>query len=254
MRSVALVYQAFVNYPHWNVYRNLASPLIGAGRSSDEIRQEVLAIASQLELSQLLERAPASLSGGQQQRLAIGRALAKQARVLVLDEPLVNLDYKLRESLTLQLRELLARADLTVVYTSTDPRDAFALGDDVILLADHEVAQSGPPLALYQQPCSPAAMDLMSDPGANRQRCRGSQVMVRPEHLTLDAEPGDRSFPATVLSRETNGTETYLHCDVMGEHWVAKLDGLVDVNAPLEVELHADPACVMEFPLELAIG
>lgn len=254
-RSVALVYQAFVNYPQWTVYQNLASPLVAQRLGRTEMRDQVAAIADQLGLGELLERLPGSLSGGQQQRVAIGRALAKRARVLVMDEPLVNLDYKLREALTSELRSLLHRAGLTVIYTTSDPRDAFALGDEVVLLAAHEAVQCGTPLQVYEAPASPAAMDLMSDPGANRRERGDVLQMVRPEHLSL--EPGgadDRQFPATVLSRETNGSETYLHCDVAGSHWVAKLEGLVEVPVDDGVTLYAPAEAVFEFSAEVRVG
>lgn len=250
-RSAALVYQNFVNYPEWTVFQNIASPMLGRGVANSAVREQVQDIARQLQLAELLDRLPGSLSGGQQQRLAIGRALAKQARVLVLDEPLVNLDYKLREALTVQLQSLFSGAGVSVIYTSSDPRDAFALGDEVLLLEEHEVVQSGSPISVYERPCSPAAMDLMSDPGANRWQGETSALMVRPEHLALEAQhPDDRSFEATVLSSETNGAETYLHCQVNGGHWVAKLDGLVHVEADACVQLFAAPDAVVEFDRE----
>ena len=171
-RDVAMVYQAFVNYPHLTVFDNIASPLRAQRAGRDVIDARVTEIAARLGLSELLDRLPAQLSGGQQQRVAIGRALAKGARVLVLDEPLVNLDYKLREELEVELRNMLTDGELTVVYTTSDPRDAFNLGDEVVLLEEGRILQSGPPLAVYRAPASEAAANLMSDPGVNR--CRNS--------------------------------------------------------------------------------
>ncbi|MEM8768938.1 MAG: ABC transporter ATP-binding protein, partial [Pseudomonadota bacterium] len=167
-RSVALVYQAFVNYPGWSVFENIASPLKARRVDAAEVEATVQDLAEKLELDGLLDRLPEQLSGGQQQRVAIGRALAKGADVLVMDEPLVNLDYKLREALQLELAALLHELGLTVIYTSSDPRDAFALGDDLVLLAEHSLLQSGTPLDLYEAPATPAACDLMSDPRACR--------------------------------------------------------------------------------------
>ncbi len=254
-RGVALVYQVFVNYPQWTVYRNIASPLLARRVDKARIRDTVHDVAGRLGLEGLLDRLPSELSGGQQQRVAIGRALAAEASVLVMDEPLVNLDYKLRESLTAELRGLLAEAGVTVVYTTSDPRDAFALGDEVVLLADHAVVQTGAPLAVYERPVSAAAMDLMSEPGANRLPDAGNLRVVRPEHLSLEREAADdHAFAATVLSRETNGAETYLHCDVSGEHWVARLVGLEDVAEGRAVELYAARDAVHVFAREAAVG
>ncbi len=252
-RSVALVYQAFVNYPDWTVYDNIASPLKARRADVAEIETTVRTLAGKLQLDGLLDRLPEQLSGGQQQRVAIGRALAKGADVLVMDEPLVNLDYKLREALQVELAALLHELGLTVIYTSSDPRDAFALGDDLVLLAEHCLLQSGTPLALYEAPETPAACDLMSDPRAN---CLpGSTDRVRPEHLHLEGRPGDIAFPVRVLGVETNGSETFLHAaladwpaDVPADsHWVARLPGLVSLAAGTEVTLHAAEASLHRF-------
>jgi len=248
-RSVALVTQAFVNYPNWTVRDNLASPMRAARVPPAERVRRVDRLAEQLGLGDLLDRLPAALSGGQQQRLAIGRALAKNAQVLVMDEPLVNLDYKLREALTLELQSLLHEQSLTVIYTTSDCRDAFAMADEVLLLADHAPVQAGKPLAVYQSPTSAVAADLMSDPGTNRYQSDSGLRLVRPEHLYLEqADPRDIAFPTTVLSRETNGSETFLHCEVAGAHWVARLDGLVEVSEDQALILYAPADAIIEFP------
>ncbi len=250
-RSVALVYQAFVNYPNWTVYENIASPLVAAGEAQEVIEARVRDIAGRLGIDELLERYPDALSGGQQQRLAIGRALAKNAKLLVMDEPLVNLDFKLRERLQLELAELLKGLELAVVYTSSDPRDAFALGDELVLMADHELLQSGEPLDVYRAPISVAAADLMSDPRVNRLPNDGG--LLRPEHLSLSRGDGsDLEFHADVIGSETNGSETFLHCRPDGldedDHWVARLEGLVRVSPGNRTRLYAPRENLMIFP------
>lgn len=248
-RPISLVYQAFVNYPTWTVFKNIASPLLAQKRRAAEVQARVEDIADKLELTPLLDRLPHTLSGGQQQRVAIGRALAKGARVLVMDEPLVNLDYKLREALQLELRDLLHTSDLCVIYTTSDPRDAFALGDSVLLLADHALLQSGRPLEVYQQPASPAAADLMSDPGVNRLQTGSLVQVVRPEHLHLQqTDTDDVTFDVIVSGFETNGSETFLHCTVQGVDWVARLDGLRQFERGSHQRLHVSAASVHEFP------
>ncbi len=247
-RSVALVYQAFVNYASLTVEENIASPIRAAKRSKEERRARVLEIAKQLQLTDLLDRYPEELSGGQQQRVAIGRALAKSAKVLVLDEPLVNLDFKLRELLEVQLRELLVREALTVIYTTSDPRDAFNLADDLVLLHEHQVVQTGAPLEVYRQPVNTQAADLMSDPGVNRLEKGGSTHLVRPEHLSLErSDHTDTAFSARLLSAETSGSETFLHCVVANEHWVARLDGLHELDIGTEFTLYAHRNSVLSF-------
>ena len=258
-RSVSLVYQAFVNYPNWTVFENLASPLRAQQRKrrrgkrgqvdDGAVHETVESLAAKLGLTELLARFPHSLSGGQQQRLAIGRALAKSARVLVMDEPLVNLDYKLREALQLELRSLLHEFGVSVVYTSSDPRDAFALGDELLLMADHGVIQTGTPLDIDRAPLTPAAVDLMSDPRANRWRESGALHLIRPEHLFLEREAADDvAIEVAVLGSETNGSETFLHCSALGEeHWVARLDGLVEAREGERHTLYAPAANVRSF-------
>jgi glycerol transport system ATP-binding protein len=212
-----------------------------------------------LGISELLERYPEQLSGGQQQRVAIARALAKDARVLVLDEPLVNLDFKLREAFEGELREMLQAQDLMVIYTTSDPRDAFNLGDEVLLLHDHTLVQAGAPVEVYQTPVSAVAADLMSDPGINRWT-RGDVLHgVRPEHLEMRSRAvDDVMFAAELLSLETNGSETYLHCRVEGAHWVARIEGLPGAGRGLRagesVQLFATADAVLTFPGEARVG
>lgn len=247
-RSVALVYQAFVNYPNLTVFDNIASPLRARRVAADTIRERVREIAAKLRLDGLLERLPAQLSGGQQQRLAIGRALAKSARVLVLDEPLVNLDYKLREALEFELRDMLGRDDLTVIYTTSDPKDAFNLGDHLVLLDDHRIVQAGVPLDVYERPTSVTAADLMSDPGVNRWREGHRDCAVRPEQLTLEAPAGTgRAFDFSVVTVETNGAETFLHGRVHDDHWVVRLRGLHRVAAGERLSVHAPAEAILSF-------
>jgi len=247
-RSVALVYQAFVNYPNLTVFENIASPLRAARRPAADIRARVGEIAERLRIGELLDRFPAELSGGQQQRVAMGRAFAKSARVLLLDEPLVNLDYKLREALEFELRELLHAADMTVIYTTSDPRDAFNLGDEVVLLERHRIIQTGTPLEVYERPVSARAAGLMSDPGVNLLPEDGALTVVRPENLSLAApDVPSRMFEMAVQGVETNGSETYLHGLVGGAHWVARLDGLARIAPGERVRLHAPRDAVLAF-------
>ena len=253
-RRVGLVYQAFVNYPNWSVFDNIASPLVaaGIGRDEDGMAHAVEVLADRLQIGDLLDRLPDALSGGQQQRVAIARALAQQGDVLVMDEPLVNLDYKLREELSLQLREIVQSDDLTVLYLTSDPKDAFTLGDEVVLLHDRAKLQSGTPLEVYNAPVSPQAADLMSDPGVNR---LDERTLVRPEHLRLAPQADtDVVFEAEVNSIETSGAETFLHCRVKGADCrvngagcVARLPGMVQVKAGSGVRLYAGRDDVIRF-------
>ena len=252
---VTMVYQAFVNYPNWNVADNIASPLkAGAlGRlSASEIDRRVRELAAKVRIEELLHRMPHELSGGQQQRLAIARALAREPQVLVMDEPLVNIDYKLREELAGELKFLVDDTNTCLVYSTSDPRDALSLGDSAVLLQDGEVLQVGEPLDIYRYPRSIKAADLLSDPGINR---ISATEAVRPEHISLEPikeQPQDGlSFAATISGVETNGAETYLHANVATANeaceWVVKLKGMKDVQPGDKPTFHVRPEDVLTF-------
>ena len=209
-RGVGMVYQAFVNYPNFTVAQNIASP-IEKTTSPQERTGVVQEMAAKLQIEDFLERYPHELSGGQQQRVAIARAMISRPRILLLDEPLVNLDFKLREALSEELRGLLSGSDTTVLYTSTDPRDVFALADEVVLLDEGNLVQNGTPLSVYSNPESLVAMDLMSDPGVNLDRSQADMVTaVRPEHLRIGYAADASNYKMQVSTFETNGDESFI--------------------------------------------
>ena len=166
-RDLAMVYQQFINYPSLSVRENIASPLRLRGVAKGELEQRVATIAEQLRLTPFLDRRPAELSGGQQQRTALARALAKDAGLLLLDEPLVNLDYKLREELRAELLQLLRVRNTTVVYATTEPQEALQLGGNVVVMEAGRVVQSGPTLEVFHRPATLAAARAFSDPPLN---------------------------------------------------------------------------------------
>ena len=151
-RNVAMVYQQFINYPSMTVADNIASPL--RLRREPGIDETVAKIARRLHIEPFLQRLPAELSGGQQQRVALARALAKNAPLMLLDEPLVNLDYKLREELREELSQLFASGRSTVVYATTEPTEALLLGGHTAVLADGELLQYGPTAEVFHRPLS----------------------------------------------------------------------------------------------------
>jgi len=249
-RPVSMVYQAFVNYPNLTVGENIASPMRARRMSAGSRRARVDELAAKLRLSELLGRLPHELSGGQQQRVAIARALAKDARVLLLDEPLVNLDFKLREALEYELRDLLRAANTVVIYTSSDPRDAFALGDQVLLMASGRKIQSGAPIDVYREPVSFAAMELLADPGVNRFTRGGRTCALRPEHVGVGEVSGDPArigFDMQVTACETNGNESFIHGQVDDTDWVVRCHGMREVRVGSRVSLHARNADVVSF-------
>ena len=164
-RNVAMVYQQFINYPSMKVRDNIASPLKLRGEKN--VDQRVCELAEKLHIEMFLDRLPSELSGGQQQRVALARALAKGAPLMLLDEPLVNLDYKLREELRDELSALFAVGDSTVVYATTEPGEALLLGGYTAVLDEGELLQYGPTAEVFHMPVSLRVARAFSDPPMN---------------------------------------------------------------------------------------
>jgi glycerol transport system ATP-binding protein len=268
-RNVAMVYQQFVNYPTMSVFENIASPLRVAGVAASEIDSRVREAAERLKLMPYLQRRPAELSGGQQQRTAIARAIVKAAPLVLLDEPLANLDYKLREELREELPKLFADTGAILVYATTEPDEALTLGGSTATLSDGRVTGFGPTLAMFRSPADLASAQAFSDPPLNTvmvtkrgQRFTaegfaapapalpdGDYVLgVRPHHLRLGAQKGVGSgVRAVVKVSEITGSETYVHLDVAGRDWVMLAPGVLSLEPGAEVVVGIDPADLMVF-------
>ena len=165
-RSVAMVYQEFMNYPSITVYENIAAPLRRARPGPRRDRRRVSKRAAE-HIGHLLDRLPKQISGGQQQRIAMARAIVKKAELLLLDEPLANLDYKLREELRSEIREIFRRGTTTVVYATTEPQEALLFGGNTIVLDAGRVLQCRPALEIYDRPATIRASQVFSDPPIN---------------------------------------------------------------------------------------
>jgi glycerol transport system ATP-binding protein len=272
-RSVAFVYQQFINYPSLSVFENIASPLRLSGQSRSEIDRKVREVASLLHIDHLLDRLPAELSGGQQQRTAIARALVKEARLLLLDEPLVNLDYKLREELRAELRALFERRDAVVVYSTTEPVEALTMGGSVMVMHEGRVLQAGPTTKVYHYPASEAVASVFSDPPMNlvsvqvRERVahfpQGLQLPltghlqdlsdgpyrfgIRAPHLALRGQAGQASLPAVVELADISGSETFVHVHAENLDWVVQEEGVHEHRLGEPVTVFLDRARIHAF-------
>ena len=197
-RDVALVFQNFSLYPRWTVRRNLEFPLRAPGRnlSEEEIARRVSEAADLLKIREHLERESQRLSGGQMQRVAIGRAIVRQPRVFLMDEPLTNLDAKLREVLRVELVQLRRRLKTPMVFVTHDQAEALSMGDRVAVLHEGRLLQTGTPEEIYRKPASPVVALQLGQPAINLVEVRRDGAAWRsPEGAEL--LPADPSGPAT---------------------------------------------------------
>ena len=272
-RNVAMVYQQFINYPTLTVEENIASPLIVAGVPEDERRRRGAEIAELLQLTPQMQRRPAALSGGQQQRVALARALIKRADLVLLDEPLANLDYKLREELRVELPRLFADMGSMLVYATTEPSEALILGGNTVCLSAGRVVESGPTMRLYRSPRGLLAARLFSDPPLNSVPVKVGggmatlpiaaapfalpvpgiadgdyRIAVRAHFLQLaPPSPDAIELRATVKVTELSGSESFVHFDCGGEPWVALLAGNHNLEPGATISLYVSPAQLMVF-------
>ena len=261
-RNVAMVYQQFINYPSLTVYENIASPLRVARKSEGEIKTRVTQLAETLRLTQFLARYPAELSGGQQQRTALARALAKDAELLLLDEPLINLDYKLREELRAELTQLFASGRTTVVYATTEPLEALQLGGHTTLLAAGRVLQSGPTLEVFRRPLTLEAARAFSDPPLNVLPAAAvdgirlpiaapsaTEILlgIRAHELSLVGESGQIALRGRVELAEISGSETFIHLARDDVRLVAQVPGVHNLPLNEPCTLYIRPTSLYGF-------
>ena len=271
-RNVAMVYQQFINYSSLTVYDNIASPM--KLRGDKNIDQRVKELAEKLHIEMFLDRYPAALSGGQQQRVALARALAKAAPLMLLDEPLVNLDYKLREELRDELTALFAAGNSTVIYATTEPSEALLLGGYTAVLDKGELLQYGPTADVFFKPKSLRVARAFSDPPMNligavsttsgvqldggpalsmdiaTQAGARATVGIRASAMRVRSEDGDMSLPGKVELAEISGTDTYVHVSTLVGEMVAQLTGVHFFELGQLITLYFSAAQVYVFDAE----
>ena len=272
-RNVAMVYQQFINYPSMTVADNIASPLKlrKQAMSKPAIAARVAELAARLHIEPFLKRLPAELSGGQQQRVALARALAKNAPLMLLDEPLVNLDYKLREELRDELSQLFASGQSTVVYATTEPTEALLLGGYTAVMDGGELLQYGPTAEVFHRPLSVRVARAFSDPPMNLIPASASAggvtlrggltlalalpaeasgaltVGVRAGALRVHERAGDLALPGLVELAEIAGSDTFVHVQTPIGEVVAQLTGVHVFALGAAITLYLDPAQAYVF-------
>ena len=265
-RGCAMVFQSYALYPHMTVYDNMAFGLENLGEDKAQIQAKVQSAAAQLRLQDLLQRKPTQLSGGQRQRVAIGRAIVRQPKLFLFDEPLSNLDAELRVSMRSELRELHARLQATMVYVTHDQVEAMTLADRIVVLRDGKIEQVGTPLALYNRPANVFVAGFIGSPRMNffaaevLRQSAGSLLLpanahtvgLRPEHVLLgEAGPleyrvqqveqmGSTSLLRGTLAGGANASQTPAHFEVVS-------NGQTSVKAGQTVRLSMPPAALHFF-------
>jgi len=266
-RNVSMVYQQFINYPHMTVYENIASPLRVARTDAKTIESRVQSVAELLRLKPMLGRKPAELSGGQQQRTAIARALVKDSDMILLDEPLANLDYKLREELRDELPRIFADRNCIVVYATTEPAEALLFGGHTATLNEGRVTQFGATGEIYRKPSDLISAQVFSDPPLNTATVTKSGnalalapgitwkaggaignlpdgeylLGIRAHHITpFQQTPDAVAIEGRVLVTELSGSESVLHVDLNGGTWISQSHGVHPFEVGTTARLFVD--------------
>jgi multiple sugar transport system ATP-binding protein len=274
-RDIAMVFQSYALYPHMTVAENLGFALKLRGMSKPDIAARVSEAAAMLELDKLLDRKPAALSGGQRQRVALGRSLVRHPQVFLLDEPLSNLDAKLRSGMRVEIARLHRKLGATMVYVTHDQIEAMTLGQRIVVLRDGRIQQIDTPMALYRRPANLFVATFLGSPAMNVLRGRlvdeggfalelggGARVRlpaslpaawtgrelalgIRPEHLQ-PAEP-TAGFKAEVEVVERVGSETYVNLRHGSHLLVARMAADVLVEPGQSLSLRPDPGALHFF-------
>ncbi|MEP0149268.1 ABC transporter ATP-binding protein [Roseibium sp.] len=273
-RNVSMVYQQFINYPNFSVFENIASPLRVARMAEGEIKRRVGEMAELLKLSGMLDRRPSELSGGQQQRTAMARALVKDADLVLLDEPLANLDFKLREELRDELPRLFANRECVVVYATTEPVEALLFGGQTATLHEGRVTQFGPTSDVYRKPQDLVSAEVFSEPPINHAQVikKGAMLTLvsgaswsatgkaaalpdgtytlglRPHHVT-PVQSGSQpvQVDGNVMVTELSGSESVVHFHLGGRTWVSQSHGIHPFEVGEQATLYADVSQAFYF-------
>jgi carbohydrate ABC transporter ATP-binding protein, CUT1 family (TC 3.A.1.1.-) len=274
-RDIAMVFQSYALYPHMTVRRNMAFGLEeSTDMPDDEIAATVAETAAMLDIEDLLDRKPRELSGGQQQRVALGRAIVRDPAVFLMDEPLSNLDAKLRAQMRTELQRLQKDLGVTTVYVTHDQTEAMTMGDRIAVLDGGRLQQVGTPLECYHEPANEFVAGFVGDPSMNFVDCevRGDRLSatafdyplvdglreavrgvdrvtlgVRPEDVALAGPDGDPTFVAGVDVVEPMGDENVVHLTAGEKTLVATVPGMRRVGAGTEVGVSLPPETVHLF-------
>jgi multiple sugar transport system ATP-binding protein len=254
-RGLSMVFQSYALYPHMSVRGNIAFPLKMAGEPKEVIAQKVSKAAATLNLTNYLDRRPGQLSGGQRQRVAIGRAIVREPKAFLFDEPLSNLDAALRGQMRLEISELHKTLKTTMIYVTHDQVEAMTMADKIVVLSAGRIEQVGSPLELYAKPQNLFVAGFIGSPkmnlieGAPAKQLGAATIGVRPEHLDVNPDAG--MWRGVVEIAEHLGSDTFLYIDVDGVgRLTARTPGEMALSAGKTVWLTPRPENIHRFDAE----
>ncbi|MFK8081224.1 MAG: ABC transporter ATP-binding protein [Granulosicoccus sp.] len=240
-RDIAMVFQSYALFPHITVADNILFGLRVRRTPKADQKQRLLRTADLLGLTEYLDRRPSQLSGGQQQRVALGRAIIAEKPVCLMDEPLSNLDAKLRNTMRTEIRDLQQSLGFSMVYVTHDQAEAITMADQVVLMRDGRIEQSGSPREIYEKPASAFVASFIGTPPMNLLAAEdlgvatpGITVGVRPEHVRLSDAVG---IKAQIEHVEYLGADVLLDCRIGHSRLLARIEGHANVQAHTEVRL-----------------
>ena len=251
-RGLAMVFQSYALYPHMSVRKNIGFPLKMAGMSPDEIAKKVDGAGKVLNLTAYMERRPGQLSGGQRQRVAIGRAIVREPKAFLFDEPLSNLDAALRVNMRLEISELHQTLKTTMIYVTHDQVEAMTMADKIVVLNAGRIEQVGSPLDLYKAPANVFVAGFIGSPkmnlieGADAAKHGATTIGVRPEHLDISTSGG--TWQGIVGISEHLGSDTFLRVNVPGTEMITvRTGGEVGLRHGDTVYLTPQPGKIHKF-------
>lgn len=252
-RGLAMVFQSYALYPHMSVRKNIAFPLKMAGLDKAEQDRRVNEAARVLNLTDYLDRRPSQLSGGQRQRVAIGRAIVREPRAFLFDEPLSNLDAALRVGMRLEISELHRRLATTMIYVTHDQVEAMTMADKIVVLQAGQIEQVGTPLELYRNPRNKFVAGFIGSPrmnfieGAHASTYGAHTIGIRPEHISVSSEKGQ--LEGKVGVSEHLGSDTFFHVTVVGveQPITVRVGGEVGLRYGDKVHLTLDADHIHKF-------
>jgi sn-glycerol 3-phosphate transport system ATP-binding protein len=236
-RKISMVFQSYALFPHLSVAENIVFGLRVRRVSRAERDARLKRVADIVGLGHLLERKPSQLSGGQRQRVALGRAIIAEAKVCLMDEPLSNLDAKLRHEMRTEIRALQQRLGMTMVYVTHDQTEAMTMADRVVLMRDGRIEQNGAPEELYNRPATTFTARFIGTPPMNLMALGDVLIGIRPEHIRIVSQDGHAARVKTV---EHLGADSIILCEIEGQPVSVRQDGFSKAHPDDEVRLTWD--------------